>query len=68
MEIYDAMFRRNGGCGFVLKPKFMLEPDLMEKWIRDNFSYQPRRITVSVSVLLINVNTLCLVNLPPAVP
>ena len=27
MDLNNAMFQLNGGCGYVLKPKFMLEGD-----------------------------------------
>ena len=37
MHLNQGKFRQNGGCGYILKPKFMRDPD--EKGINYLFGY-----------------------------
>lgn len=50
MDLNDSMFRQNAGCGYVLKPSFMRQPekrfDPEMPQMRDD--YQPVVLTIQV--------------------
>ena len=52
MHINQGKFRQNGNCGYVLKPKFMLQGEFNPSEIKDLEIHGVQPITLNISVWL----------------